>query len=203
VIGGSDYSSASRDSLKLRYRVHPQDSTLRQILMAWAKAPETIDTLTVTPNGNHREFTTRRHSGWLRQITLSVTPQASRLLVGVYFSAQGFSEPNFIVDSTGKKNVTTNAGLKRRFYRPGADSLTVRVTRGLGHLLNRTSAPSIAPDIYLRNVERSTFDTSTVGGNSYNRVPFPTMGEVGLPRASDGKLRVGLDIYLYPLEGGQ
>lgn len=203
VIGGPDYSAASRDTLKLYYRVHPQDSTQRQILMAWAKFPETIDTLTVDPNGNHREFTTRRHSGWLRQTALGATPEASRLLVGVYFSAQSFTEPNFIVDSTGRSNVTTNAGLKRRFFRPGADSLTVRVTRGMGQVLNRVSSSGIAPDMFLRNVERSAFDTSTVNGNTYNRVSFPVMGEVGLPRASDGKLRAGLDIYLYPLEGGQ
>jgi hypothetical protein len=203
VVGGPDYSAASRDTLKIYYRVHPQDSTQRQILMAWAKDPAKIDTLTLVPNGNHREFTTRRHSGWLRQITLGATPEPSRLLVGVYFSAQSFTEPNFIVDSTGRSNVTTNAGLKRRFFRPGADSLTVRVTRGVGHVLNRTSSSSIAPDIFLRNVERSAFDTSTVNGNTYNRISFPVMGEVGLPRASDGKLRANLDIYLYPLEGGQ
>jgi hypothetical protein len=203
VIGGPDYSPLSRDSLRLSYRVHPQDSTQRQILMAWAKAPTVVDTLTVTPDGVHREFTTRRHADWLRQTSLGATPEASRLLVGVYFSAQSFSEPNFIVDSTGR-NASTNAGLKRRFYRPGADSLTVRVTRGVGQVLNRVSASGVAPDIYLRHVERSVFDTAASStGSTYNRISFPVMGEVGLPRASDGKLRVGLDVYLYPLEGGQ
>jgi hypothetical protein len=98
--------------------------------------------------------------------------------------------------------VTTNAGNKRRFYRPGADSLTVRATMGLGQLLNRNSATTIVPDLYLRGVDRATYDTATVDDGSFRRVPFTTFGEVGIPRKS-GKVKVGLDIYLYPLEGGQ
>ena len=121
----------------------------------------------------------------------------------MHFSSQSFVEPNFIRDSTGLTDATTNVGLKRRFLRPGADSLTVRITRGLGQLMNRTSASTITPDIYLRGVDRPAYDTTTVNGANYNRVLFPVMGEVELPRGLNGKIRAGLDIYLYPLEGGQ
>jgi hypothetical protein len=203
VFGGADYTSGTRDSLRVAYLMHPLDSTLRLITLAWAQDAGTVDTLTMTPNGNHREVVARKHSGWLRQANLSLVPSPSELLIGVHFSAQSFNEPNFIRDSTGLRNVSTNSGLKRRFLRPGADSLAVRVTMGIGQLLNRTSAASITPDIYLRGVDRPAYDTATVNGNTYNRVNFPVMGEVGLPRGTDGKLKAGLDIYLYPLEGGQ
>ncbi len=202
VLGGNN-SKPLRDSLRVSYRMHPQDSTLRQITLAWAQDPNTVDTITVTPTGTHREVVARRHSGWQLQVNMDMVPSPTNLLIGIHFSAQSFSEPNFIRDSTGLQNVGTNSGLKRRYYRPGADSLTVRVTKGIGQLLNRTASSNIVPDIYLRGVDRPAYDTSTVGGNTYNRVNFPVMGEVEIPRGTDGKLKAGLDIYLYPLEGGQ
>jgi hypothetical protein len=202
VLGGINDVNSNRDSLRVTYSVHPDDSTLRRITTAWGQNPETIDTLTMVPDGVHREVVARSHSGWIRQANLNVIPTPSQLLIGVHFSAQSFTEPNFIRDSTGKTNVKTNAGLKRRFYRPGADSLTVRATMGLGQLLNRTSASTVTPDIYVRGVDRATYDTTTYDGASYRRVPFPTFGEVVFPRQG-GKVKVGLDIYLYPLEGGQ
>jgi hypothetical protein len=203
VLGGADYGSGTRDSLRVSYLTHPEDSTLRRITLSWAQDGGTVDTLTVTPTGLHREVVARRHSGWQRVANLDLVPSPAELLIGVHFSAQSFAEPNFIRDSTGLRNVGTNAGLKRRFYRPGADSLTVRATRGIGQLLNRNAAPGIAPDIYLRGVDKPAYDTSTVNGATYNRVGFPVMGEVDIPRGPDGKFRAGLDIYLYPLEGGQ
>jgi hypothetical protein len=34
-------------------------------------------------------------------------------------------------------------------------------------------------------------------------VPYPVFGEVDFKRAGNGRLEVGLEIYLYPLEAGQ
>ena len=195
--------SVITDTLRVSYRVHPQDTTRRQITLAWAKDPKVVDTITVVPDGSQREVASTRHSGWLRQALLNVIPTPSQLSIGVHFASPAIAESNFILDSTGRSEVSEISGLKRRFYRPGADSLTVRVTRGIGQLLNRVSSPALAPDLFLRGVDRPAYDTSTVNGKTYNRVPFPVMGEVGIPRDPDGKLRVGLDIYLYPLEDGQ
>jgi len=202
VLGGIDASSAQRDTLLVTYLVHPNDSTQRQVKVSWAQDTATIDTVTLVPDGIHREIVARLPSGWIRQVNLDIVPSPSQLLVGLHFAAQSFSEPNIFKDSTGKSDATTNAAMKRRFYRPGADSLTVRTTMGLGQLLNRVSASTIVPDIYLRGVQGATFDTTSYDGGSYRRVPFPTFGEVGFPRTG-GKVKAGLDIYLYPLEGGQ
>jgi hypothetical protein len=204
VTGNTTSGSSGKDTLRVSYRAYPVDTTLRQIILGWDKDADAVDTFLVAADGKARELTSRRHVGWQKATILNVTPFSSQLSISVFFSTQGVTEPNFIRDSTGNRNVSTASGLKRRFIRPGADSVAVRVTRGLGQILNRNASSSIVPDIYLRGVDRPAYDTATtVDGTSYNKVTYPVMGEVGLPRGTDGKLRVGLDIYLYPLEGGQ
>lgn len=201
-VTGQAFGDARQDTLRVTYRPLPGDTTQRQILLQWAGKPETVDSFTVVPDSRLREFVTTRRPGWQRAVNLSATPQPGQLLVGVYFSAASVVEPRAILDSNGDE-ATLYREQRRRFVRPGADSLTVRVTRGLRLLLNRTSSASTAPDLYLRGIERLAFDTTAVNGSTYNRVTFPVMGEVEFPRGADGKVRVNLDLYLYPLEGGQ
>jgi hypothetical protein len=199
-VTGQAFGDARQDTLRVTYRAHPADTAQRQILLQWAGKPETVDTFTVAPDSRAREFATTRRPGWQRAVNLSATPTPAELLLGVYFSANSVVEPREIHDSTGNE-ITLYRDLQRRFVRPGADSLTVRVTRGLRQLLNRNASASTAPDLYLRGVERQSYDTSAVAGSTYNRVTFPVMGEVEFPRGADGKVRVNLDLYLYPLEG--
>jgi hypothetical protein len=201
VHGGTSGTSSAVDTLIVSYRPHPVDTTLRQVLTRWANAT-VADTVSLTPDGLHRELTLRRHTGWARATTLSVKPAAARLGVEVYFNVTAVTEPRFILDSLGNE-ISTKSRLVRRFYRPGADSVNVRVTRGLRNLLNRVPGSSIAPDMFLRTVDRDAFDTSLVSNLTYRRVVQPAFGEIDFKRAGDGRLKVGIDLYLYPLEAGQ
>jgi len=204
AVHGGGSTSTRVDNLIVKYRVHPVDSTLRQVLTRWANDPSVADTFTTVPDGRHRELTLTRRTGWSRSAVLSVKPSSSQLRLEVYFNVGSLTEARNIVDSTGK-DISVSRNLTRRFYRPGADSLNVRVTRGLRNLLNRAYTPgtSIAPDMVLRSVERAAYDTSAVRGSTYLRVVYPLSGEIDFKRAGDGRLKVGLELYLYPLEAGQ
>jgi hypothetical protein len=201
VHGGTSGTSSAVDTLVVSYRPHPVDTALRQVLTRWVNAT-VADTISLTADGLHRELTLRRHTGWARATTLSVKPTAARLGVEVYFNVSAVTEPRFILDSLGNV-ITTKSRLTRGFYRPGADSVNIRVTRGLRNLLNRIPGTSIAPDMFLRTVDRDAFDTSLVSNLTYRRVVQPAFGEIDFKRAGDGKLKVGIDLYLYPLEAGQ
>ena len=126
--------------------------------------------------------------------------------IEVYFNAAAVPEPRDILDSLGKP-LTAARHLTARFYRPGADSLTIRVTRGLRTVLNRnyTAGTAVAPDMFLRTVERRVFDTTHTPGTtaSYGTVLYPVAGEIDFKRAPSGRLEVGLELYLYPLETGR
>jgi hypothetical protein len=202
VHGGP--STAPTDNLIVKYRPHPADTTLRQVMTRWAGTPAVADTFVTEPDGRHRELTLTRRTGWSRLATLSIKPSPSQLRIEVFFNVGSIAEPRQILDSTGKE-ITTTSKLARRFYRPGADSLNVRVTRGLRTLLNRnyTGGTGIAPDMFLRSVERAVFDTTTIKGSTYLRVGYPVFGELDFKRSGNGRLEVGLDLYLYPLEAGR
>jgi hypothetical protein len=202
VSGGGAHSSAPVDTLVVSYRIHPVDSTLRQVLTRWKEAPTIADTFTTVPDGRHRELTMRRRTGWMQATTLSIKPGPAQLGVEVFFSVSAVTESRHFLDSTGR-TVTNTSILTRRYWRPGADSLNLRVTRGVRGLLNRVPGTGIAPDMFLRSVDRAAFDTATVSGSAYRRVPYPVFGEVDFKRAGNGRLEVGLEIYLYPLEAGQ
>ncbi len=203
VQGGAAGSSRPVDTLIVSYRPHPADTTLRQALTRWAGEPTIADTVTLNTDGRQREITLRRHTGWSHATTLSVRA-AARLGVEVFFNVASITEPRFILDSTGN-SISENANyrLTHRFFRPGADSLNVRVTRGLRNLLNRVPGSSVSPDMYLRSVDRAIFDTASVNSLTYRRVVQPAFGEIDFKRGGDGKLKVGLELYLYPLEAGQ
>ncbi len=195
-------SGSVPDTLVVAYRAHPADTALRQILYHWASRPTAADTVIVEPNGLRRELAARRQTAWPRATTLTVHPEAARLRVEVYFSVASVTEPNAIYDSTGRQ-VTSFAGQSARYLRPGADSLAVRATHGIRNVLNRVHEPGVGsvPDMLLQGARRAAFDTSTTeSGSTYRRVPYPVFGEVDFKRDGDGKLRVGLDLYLYPLE---
>jgi|GEM_PF-2675865 len=203
VVNGGP-SSARTDNLIVKYRAHPGDASLRLLTTYWAGAPTVADTFVVeNPDGRHRELTLTRRTGWQRSAVLSVKPSASQLRVEVFFNVGALTEANNIKDSTGK-DISSPRLLASRFYRPGADSLSVRVTRGLRNLLNRNynTGISVAPDMVLRAVERRVYDTSAVKGASYAEVFYPVTGEVAFKRTG-GRLVVGLDLYLYPLEAGR
>lgn len=204
VYGG--VGSSRMDNLVVRYRAHPADTTLRQVMTRWAGAPSVADTFVTEPDGRHRELTLTRRTGWLLPATLSIKPSAAALRIEVYFNASGVTEPRDILDSLGKP-LTANRDLAARFYRPGADSVTVRVTRGLRTLFNRnyTAGTAIAPDMFLRTVERRVYDTTRVPGTTYpyQTVLYPVTGEIDFKRAASGRLEVGLELYLYPLEAGR
>jgi hypothetical protein len=191
------------DTLVVSYRAYPADTTLRQIIFHWASSTSAsaFDTLTVSPNGLRREFAARRQTGWPRSTTVGVRPQAGQLNVEVFFSVSGIAEPNSIFDSTGKQ-VTSNSGLSVRFWRPGADSLAVRATHGVRNVLNRVTeaGKGSVPDMLLQSVRRAAYDTSTISGSSYRPVQYPVFGEIDFKRGAGGKVYVGLDLYLYPLE---
>lgn len=189
------------DTLVVSYRAHPADTTLRQILYHWASRPSAADTVTVAPNGLRRELSARRQTGWPRATTLGVRPEPSELHVEVYFSVASVTEPNAVYDSTGKQ-ITSNSGQSSRYWVPGADSLAVRATNGIRNVLNRVHVPGVGsvPDMLLQGASRAAFDTATISNSSYRRVAYPVFGEIDFKRGGDGKLRVGLDLYLYPLE---
>jgi hypothetical protein len=195
-VHGGNSGSVAVDTLAVTYRAHPVDTTLRD--------PAVADTFTTVPDGRHRELTLRRRSGWLRSATLSVKPEVSQLRVDVFFNVASIAEPRHLLDARGN-NITNTATLSRRFWRPGADSLTTRATRGVQSLLNRVHTPGIgiAPDLFLRSVDRLAYDTATVSGQTYRRVAYPVFGEIAFKRAGNGRLEVGLELYLYPLEAGQ
>jgi hypothetical protein len=202
VRGGSGASPA--DTLVVAYRVHPLDPALRQALLRWTRNGALADTFNLEPNGLNRELALRRPSGWARSPTLNIQPGSTQLGVQVYFNVAGVGEPSFLLDSNGR-NITRTSELSRRFWRPGADSLNLRVTRGLRNILNRVHTPGVgvAPDMFLRSIDRAAFDTSTISGLTYRRIDYPVFGEIEFKRAGNGRLEVGLDLYLYPLEAGQ
>ena len=199
VRGGG--SESVPDTLVVSYRAQPTDTTLRQILYHWASTPTTVDTVTVTPDGLRRELAARRQTGWPRATTVGVRPQAAQLNVEVFFSVASVTEPNAILDSTGNQ-VTSNSGLSVRFWRPGADSITVRATHGVRNILNRVQVDGKGslPDMYLQTVRRAAYDTSTISSSTYRRVEYPVFGEIDFKRGAGNKIYVGLDLYLYPLE---
>ena len=163
--------------------------------------PTAADTVTVTPDGLRRELSARRQTGWPRATTVGLRPQGSQLFVEVFFSVAGITEPNAILDSNGKQ-IASNSGLSSRFWRPGADSVAVRATHGVRNILNRVTVAGKGslPDMYLQSVRRAAFDTSTISSSTYRRVEYPVFGEIDFKRGAGGKLYVGLDLYLYPLE---
>jgi hypothetical protein len=199
VRGGG--SASTPDTLSVSYRVHPSDTTLRQILYSWTSTPTVADTINVTPNGLRRELAARRKTGWPRSTTVGVRPQAGQLNVEVFFSVASVAEPNFILDSTGN-TITSPSKLSGRFWRPGADSVAVRATHGVRNVLNRVTVAGKGslPDMYLQSVRRAAYDTSTISSSTYRRVEYPVFGEIDFKRGAGGKLYVGLDLYLYPLE---
>lgn len=202
VYGGS--GSVKMDNLVIKYRAHPADAGLRQVMTHWAGDPAVADTFVTEPDGRHRELTLTRRTGWQRSATLSIVPAAANLRLEVFFNVGSILEPRDILDSTGKA-ITAPRDLASRFYRPGADSVKVRVTRGLRTLLNRNYAAgtSVAPDMFLRTIDRAVYDTAAINGSTYQRVIYPYTGEIEFKRAPSGRLEVGLDLYLYPLEAGQ
>ncbi len=203
VLGGGTYASVPLDTLLATYRAHPVDTALRQVLFRWARESSTADTFIVAPDERRRELTLRRRSGWLLPLTIGFTPSAENASLEVFFSAQQVNESRAILDSTGRE-ITLHQQLTRRFWNPGGDSLRVRATRGMRTLLNRNAGPGapVVPDLFLRGVERAAFDTTTVGGISHRRVSYPVFGEIDFPREND-TLRVGLEVYLFPLESAQ
>jgi hypothetical protein len=204
VQGGGAYADIPVDTLVVSYRRHAVDSSLRQVFLRWTQLTTVADTFTLYPDGRSRELGMRRHTGWTQSSTLNVKPGAAQLRIEVYFNVASVAESRHILDSAGN-SLTSASDLKGRYWRPGADSLNVRVTRGLRNLLNRVHTPGtgIAPDLFLRGVDRAVFDTASVSGSYYRRVPYPVFGEIDFKRAGNGRLEVGLDLYLYPLEAGQ
>ncbi len=196
----TSYSTQSADTLICSYAPNPSnplDSTLRRIVLRWVNDSTVRDTLYVTADGNRHELGLSLHSGWTRYATLGVYPEAGQAKVEVYFNS-GSVESNGFVDRTTGQQKTTFKDLAARYWRPGASELTVRATHGLGALLNRKTG--VTPALFLRPADRLAFDTTTASdGSSYLRVLYPVLGEVGFPRGSDGKLRVTVDVYLYPL----
>ena len=201
VYGGS--GSVSVDTLAVSYRRHPVDTALRQILTRWVGAASAADTFITVPDGKHRELTLSRREGWRRAATLGIKPGAAALGVEVFFNTAGVIEPRDFLNADGDL-ITTTSVLSRRFWRPGADSLTVRVTRGMQNLLNRVHAPGVgvAPDFFLRGTDRAAYDTALVSSLTYRKVAYPVFGEVAFKRTG-GRLVVGLELYLYPLEAGR
>jgi hypothetical protein len=174
---------------------------LRQILYHWASNATVADTVTVAPNGLRRELAARRKTGWPRATTVGVRPQAGQLDVEVYFSVSSIVEPNSILDSTGRA-YSSASRLSVRFWRPGADSVAVRATHGVRNVLNRVvvTGRGSTPDMLLQSVRRAAFDTAEVAGLTYRTVGYPVFGEIDFKRGAGGKVHVGLDLYLYPLE---
>jgi hypothetical protein len=199
VRGGG--SSSVPDTLVVSYRAHPADTSLRQILYHWASNATVADTVTVAPNGLRRELAARRKTGWPRATTVGVRPQAGQLDVEVYFSVSSIVEPNSILDSTGRA-YSSASRLSVRFWRPGADSVAVRATHGVRNVLNRVvvTGRGSTPDMLLQSVRRAAFDTAEVAGLTYRTVGYPVFGEIDFKRGAGGKVHVGLDLYLYPLE---
>lgn len=204
VYGG--IGNVRMDNLVVRYRAHPRDTALRQILTHWKGAPSVADTFVTEADGRHRELTLSRRTGWLRPAVLSIKPSPAALRIEVYFNVSALEEPRDILDSLGQP-ITASRDLVSRYYRPGADSVKVRVTRGLRTLFNRnyTTGTAIAPDMFLRTVERRVYDTTRVPGTTYpyQLVVYPVTGEIAFKRAPGGRLEVGLELYLYPLEAGR
>jgi hypothetical protein len=185
------------------YRPHPVDTGLRQVLTRWVGDASVADTFIAVPDGKHRELTLSRRSGWRRAATLGIKPGTGDLRVEVFFNTAGEIEPRDFLDANGNVVISTSEQ-SRRFLRPGADSLTVRVTRGMQKLLNRVHTPGvgIAPDFFLRGTDRAAYDTSLVSNLTYRKVAYPVFGEVAFKRTG-GRLVVGLELYLYPLEAGR
>ena len=72
------------------------------------------------------------------------------------------------------------------------------IHRRASRIGNRTA--NCSQSRFLKPADRFAFDTTTAGdGSSYLRVVYPVLGEVGFPRGAGGKLRVTVDMYLYPL----
>lgn len=200
AVSSGSGSTLLSDMLVASYRVHPVDTTLRQVLVHWSGAPTLADTFVTEPDGRFRELTLRRRTGWPRPPVLAVTPEASALRVRSYFNAASVDEPRDFIDSTGR-TVISNRGRSARFLRPGADTLAVRATNGIRMLLGRTSGADFTPDMFLRSTERAVYDTATISDDqSYRTVVYPVMGEMELKRSPGGRLEAGLDLYLYPLD---
>jgi hypothetical protein len=113
-------------------------------------------------------------------------------------------EPNGFLDPVSRQSLTAYRDLRQRYWKPGAAADTLRATHGLRTLLNRASGA--APDLFLRPLDNHAFDSTAVitstDTSSYRLVSFPVLGDIKFPRDHNGKLRVTVDIYLYPLRSG-
>ena len=201
ALQSSDYST-SQDSLVCRYFPQRMDTTLRQLVVYWVSAPTVQDTFLLTPDGKRQEIILRRHTGWLHTATLGVYPNASNAGVEVYFNVGSGIEPNGFIDPATQEPFTAFKDLSRRYWRPGAATLDVRATRGLGALLNRRTG--VTSDLFLKPVDHNAYDTTVASnGTSYLQVSYPVLGEISFPHDVNGRMYITVDVYLYPLGSGK
>lgn len=197
IADSYDYSVAV-DSVSVEYHRDPRDTSLRMAILRSYRdttAAASRDTVVLAP-GQSRELS--KTYSVTQTFVYYLAARDTALEVAYYVNAHAGLEPNGFRDPT--TGVTMDS-LKARLphsVRPRLDSaLTLRSTRGLQRLLNRTQiGETLFADFFIEPVNPPAIDTVI------NRRPtFPIMAEIA-PKAKGpgGKQTVDVDLYLFPVK---
>jgi hypothetical protein len=176
----------------------PADS-LRTVLIRYSVDSGYNDTLHLRL-GESRQYNLVGNSNTMMVVDFSALE--SSLLVRSYLSVRSAGESNDFRDPATGESITELVKQLPRFLKPTDKALTLRATDGFQRLINRArSNANVLQDFQLLPVAYPAVDPKT--GTGEDKVPmlihYPVLSVVA-PALQAGKLKVTVELYLYPLK---
>jgi hypothetical protein len=178
------------------------DSALRIVILKFSQDSSRNDTVYMRLGETRQRATTLVGFG-KNSLTLDLTAGENSLIVRNYLTIRSNeAENNEFRDPATGETITDLAKRLPRFLQPGQGTLALRATNGFQRLLNRTrSNANVLQDFQFQPNTLPAVDPKNATGE--DNVPlvvrFPILSVVA-PAIQNGKLKVDVDLYLYPLK---
>jgi hypothetical protein len=173
---------------------HPE---LRRVIISFSTSKTRDDTLFVGV-GEVKEWRLQYDRNSV--IVMNLTAASGSLTVESYVNKGAATENNDLRDRETGKTITSLEKLLPRFLRQSDKAVSLRATKGLQALLNRTGLGRNALQDFKFQPVLAVDTTVTVkDANVPAYVPYPVLSVV-TPKVNGTDLRVDLDLYLYPLK---
>ncbi|MEO7423921.1 MAG: hypothetical protein ABI036_01975 [Fibrobacteria bacterium] len=192
-----------QDEVSLAYSAFKSesDSAMRRVILRFSRDSSINDTVYLRPGETRQRLTSLAGFG-PNSLTLDLTASGDTVFVRNYLTRSKLAENNEFRDPETGERIDDLLKRLPRFLQPGQDNLTLRVTNGIQRLLNRVqSNANILQDFQFQPNGLAAVDPKNASGES--GVPlvvrFPVLSVVA-PAIENGKLKVDVDLYLYPLK---
>ncbi len=176
------------------------NSSLIRVILTYSKDTVLNDTVYLA-NGESKQLTFSGQSS-KRVMYVTMTAKFPDVRFQSYLVVRSGFENNELKDPATGKSIDELAKKVPRFFHASDTAITLRATGGIQSLLNRSDLGTAAlqgfqflPAANAINPKGINAYGDTVG----RELPFPVL-DVLTPKIESGRLKVDLDLYLYPLK---